>query len=147
MRADKAKQYMNVAEAFAQMSKDKSTKVGCIILAAESNHTLTAGFNGFPRGIDETVESKWERPDKYFFVSHAESNAVSQAAKTGAPLDKSTCVVTMFPCCECCKLLIQSGVSRIITKEPTDELKERWGTSFQYSKQMFQEAGVVLQYV
>lgn len=146
MRHSKALQYFEVAESFAKLSKDPSTKVGTLLLADESNHVLSAGFNGFPRGIDETIESRWQRPEKYALVSHSESNAVAQAARTGTPLNKSTCVVTVFPCADCCKLLIQSGVSRIVTREPDFE-KVGWGRSFTYSKLMFEEAGVVLQYI
>ena len=146
MKPHKALQYFRVAQSFAEMSKDPSTKVGCVLLAEESNHVLSAGFNGFPRGIDETIPSRWERPEKYSLISHAEANSISQAARTGTPLNKSICVVTLFPCAECCKLLIQSGISRVITREP-DFDSEKWGDSFRYSRNMFTEAGIVVQYV
>lgn len=147
MLPHKAQQYFEIAEAFSKLSKDNSTKVGCVILNSETNSILSSGYNGFPRGVDERIESRWERPEKYSLISHAEANGVSQAAMSGTPLNNSTCVVTMFPCSECSKLLIQAGIKRVVTKEPGDDLKERWGVSFKYSKLMFEEAGVVLQYV
>ena len=147
MRQDKAQQFFDIAEAFAKMSKDKSTQVGCVLLDSDTLGILSSGYNGFPRGVSEKVLSRWERPEKYSFISHAEANSISQAAHGGTSTKNSTCVVTHFPCAECSKLLIQAGIRRVVTKEPSDEMKERWETSFKYSKIMLEESGVVLQYV
>lgn len=145
MRSDKALQFMKVAESFADMSKD-TTKVGCVILDSETNSILSAGLNGMPREIDENIKERWNRPQKYSFISHAEANSVAQAALNGIPLRGSTCVVNYFPCSECAKLLIQSGIKTIVTKE-ADMESEKWGESFRYSKIMFSEAGLDIQYV
>ena len=146
MRQDKALQFMKVAESFAEMSKD-TTKVGCVILDKDTNGILSSGFNGFPRGVQEDIESRWQRPEKYSFVVHSEANAVCQSSNSSASLRNATCVVTMYPCSDCTKLLIQAGVRRIVTKEPSEDLKKRWGESFRYSKLMLEETGVVVQYV
>ena len=146
MRADKAFQFMKVAESFSDMSKD-TTKVGCVILDPETNSILSSGFNGMPRGIDETIQERWARPHKYSFISHSESNAVAQAALNGVSLRGGTCIVTMMPCSDCTKLLIQAGVRRIITKVPDEDLKKRWGESFKYSKIMMEESKITIQYV
>ena len=146
MRQDKALQFMKVAESFASMSKD-TTKVGCVILDSETNGILSSGYNGFPRGVNENIVSRWKRPEKYSFVVHAEANAVCQSSNSSASLRNATCVVTMYPCAECTKLLVQAGVRRIVTKQPEEDLKKRWGESFRYSKLMLQETGVVVQYV
>lgn len=128
------------------MSKD-TTKVGCVILDSETNGILSSGYNGFPRGVSENIASRWEHPEKYSFVSHAEANAVCQSANSGASLRNATCVVNYFPCAECSKHLIQSGIKKVITREPSEDMVVRWGESFKYSKIMFAEAGVAIQYV
>lgn len=147
MRQNKAQAFFGIAEAVSKLSKDPSTKVGCVLLDPETHSVRSVGYNGFPLGVDDTIEKRWERPEKYSFVSHSESNAIALAARTGTPLDKSVCVVTKLPCSECCKMLIQAGIKRVVTEEPSDEMVERWGESFRYSKLMFDEAKVVIQYV
>lgn len=136
---------MKVAESFANMSKD-TTKVGCVILDSETNGILSSGYNGFPRGVSENITSRWERPEKYSFMSHAEANAVCQSANSGASLKNATCVVTKFPCCDCAKILIQAGVRSIVTREANMN-SEKWGDSFKYSKIMLSEAKITIQYV
>ena len=92
-------------------SKDPSRKVGAIILARDSHQILSTGFNGLCRKHAETRE-RWESPAKYKWVCHAELNAVANAARAGIS------VVTLFPCADCCKALIQSGISHVVTREP-----------------------------
>lgn len=147
MRPDKAHAFFGIAESVSKLSKDPSTSVGCVLLDSDTLSCKSFGYNGFPRGVDDTVEKRWERPEKYSFVSHAEANAVAQAALSGTSTKNATCVVTHFPCSDCSKILIQSGIKRVVTKEPSDEMVERWGESFRYSKLMFDEAKVVIQYV
>lgn len=146
MRQDKAEAFFGIAEAFSKLSKDPNTRVGCVLLDPDTNGILSSGYNGFPRGVNEKKLSRWERPEKYSFVSHAEVNSVSQASLAGTSTKNATCVVTKFPCSECTKILIQSGIRRVVTKEANME-SEKWGESFKYSKIMFSEAGVVIQYV
>jgi dCMP deaminase len=147
IRRDKAEKYFKLAEYQANLfSKDPSTKVGAIFLAPQSLQILSLGYNGFPRNIDETAPERWERPQKLYYISHAESNCVANACRHGTPLENSIAVVTMFPCAACAKLMIQSGISTLVTKEPNLECP-RWGQEFKYSLEMLTEAGVVLIYV
>ena len=147
MHTDKAKKYMELARTTAQLfSKDQSTKVGCIILAPDSLQQLSQGYNGMPRGIDEKNDMwKWERPIKYKYVEHAERNAIYNAARRGTPLEKSIAVVTHFPCTDCARALIQSGINAVVTVQP-DFSNERWGEDWQVSINMFEEASVDLHY-
>lgn len=147
MRQDKAEKYMQLARYQANLfSKDPSTKVSALFLAPHSLQVLTAGYNGFPRGVDETKAERWERPQKLMYVSHAEANAIANACRHGTPLESSIAVVTMFPCATCAKLMIQAGISRIITHTP-DMTCPKWGEEFRYSLEMLEESGVVIQYV
>lgn len=147
IRPDKAKKFYQLAEFQANLfSKDPNTKVGALLLAPGSLQILSVGYNGFPRGIDETESARWERPVKYFRVSHAELNSIANASRHGTPLEGAIAVVTMFPCATCAKLLIQAGISCLVTRQP-DMNCPRWGEEFHYSMDMFQEAGVAMMFV
>ena len=142
----KAQKYYNLAKYQAELfSKDPNTKVAAIIIAPESFQILSTGFNGLCRKIEETPE-RWSRPLKYSYCCHAEMNAVANAARSGVKIEDAICVVTMYPCVECCKILIQSGISTIITPKP-DMANERWSSDFVLSKQMFEEVGILVYYV
>lgn len=141
MRIDKARKYLKLAQYQAELfSKDPDTKVCSLFLAPESLNVLTSGFNGFPRKVFET-EKRWERPAKYTRVSHSEINGICNAARHGISLENSICVVTMYPCCDCAKALIQVGVNTIITRKP-NYLDPKWGEQFQISSEMFEEVGM-----
>lgn len=147
MKQEKSEKYFLLAKHLADnFSKDTSTKVGAIFLAPESHQILSMGYNGMPRGFDETKLVRWERPQKYLYVEHAERNAIYNACRHGTPLENSIAIVTMFPCSDCMRALIQSGVKKIITVKPDLSCK-RWGTHFQASLEMCMECGVELVYV
>lgn len=147
MNEVKAHKYYQLAEYQANLfSKDPNTKVGALFLAPHSLQILTQGYNGFPRKIDETDASRWERPVKYMYISHAEANCIANACRHGTPLENAIAVVTLFPCTTCAKLLIQTGISALVTKEP-DMSCPRWGEEFKFSLEMFKEAGIDIMYV
>ena len=103
--------FVKMAHLVSAKSKDPSTKVGCVIVG-EGNAVLAVGFNGFPRGVDETDPARWERPVKYDFVAHAEANCVFNAARHGIKLAGATAYLNWepTPCVECTKALIQAGI-------------------------------------
>jgi dCMP deaminase len=147
MREDKAEKYFSLAKFQAELfSKDPHTKVGALFLAPQSHQILSTGFNGFPRKVDETDATRWERPNKYHYVSHAEANGICNASRHGTPLEDSIAIVTMFPCATCAKMLIQCGIKELITVKPNFE-DPRWGEEFVYSNEMLTEANVTLQFV
>lgn len=142
IRHDKAVKYYKLAQHQASLfSKDPSSKVGAILLAPGSLQILSLGYNGMPRDINESVVKRWERPIKYKYVEHAERNAVYNACRHGTPLEGSIAVVTMYPCCDCARALIQSGCKMVVTTTP-DWNHPRWGDDFNISHEMFEEAGV-----
>ncbi|PPE05462.1 deoxycytidylate deaminase [Williamsoniiplasma lucivorax] len=105
--------FMTVAKASAMRSKDPSTQVGAVVVN-RLQQIVSTGYNGFPRGISDD-DFPWEREGdfvntKYPYVAHAELNAVvaSRTDLTGCEL-----YVTLFPCNECAKILIQAGISKI----------------------------------
>lgn len=139
---EKAKKYIQLAKFNADLfSKDKHTKVGAIILAADFTQILATGINGFPRKMNDQKESRWERPTKYQYVCHAEANAVANAAMTGTSVKDSVIAVTKFPCSSCTKLLIQAGIKKIYTPLPNYE-SEQWGEDSKISEEMLKEVGI-----
>lgn len=147
MTIEKANKYLKLACYNAELfSKDPHTKVGAIILTADFSRILATGINGFPRKFGDTKPERWERPTKYNYASHAEQNSVCNAARTGTPLDGSIIIVSMFPCMNCTKSIIQAGITKVYTVEPNfDDVK--WGEEFKISIEMFNEVGVEIIYI
>lgn len=104
--------FFNIALVVASQSKDPSTKVGAVIV--DSNKRIIAtGYNGFPRGYNDDYRLYQDRSFKYPHICHAEANAICQAASTGVSLMESSIFITLNPCIECAKLLIQSGIKSV----------------------------------
>ena len=131
--------FMGIAELSAQRSKDPSTQVGACIVS-QDNKILSVGYNGMPRACSDD-EFPWERQGgnldtKYFFVCHAELNAILNFR--GGSLEGSKIYTTLFPCNECAKAIIQSGIKEVVYYSDkyccTDSTKA--------SKRMFDSAGV-----
>ena len=127
-------------------SKDPHTKVGCIILQSDFSVILSTGINGLPRKMNDNVQERWERPLKYTWVAHAEINAICNAARTGTSIENAVAIVTMFPCINCTKSLIQAGISAIYVPQP-DLNNEKWGEEFKVSQLMLDEVGIQIHYI
>lgn len=138
----KPEKYIKLAKYNADLfSKDPNTKVGCILLTPDFSRVLSTGINGFPRNIKDNIPERWERPEKYIRVCHAECNSIANAARTGTPIDGAVAVVTLFPCSNCAKMMIQSGISKVYSIEP-DFTLPIWSKEFEISQELFTEAGI-----
>ena len=131
--------FMGISILSAQRSKDGNTQVGACIVSPE-NKILSVGYNGMPTGCNDD-EMPWEREGellntKYPFVCHAELNALLNRS-TGS-LKDAKIYVSLFPCNECAKAIIQSGIKEVIYWE--DKYADTDGVKA--SKKMFQMAGV-----
>ena len=138
------RRFMEVAFLVASWSKDNSTKVGAVVVGPDREIRAT-GYNGLVRGVDDDKPERMERPTKYDFFEHAERNAIYNACLTGTSLKNCTIFITFPPCSDCARAIIQSGIKRVITNpfETTDKAKDKlWREKFEYSRQMFEEAGV-----
>lgn len=107
--------FMGVALLSSKRSKDPSTQVGACIVN-QDKRIIGIGYNGFPRGCSDDVfpwgkEAANSLDTKYPYVVHAETNAL---LNTTAPTKGATLYVSLFPCNECAKLIIQSGISHIV---------------------------------
>ena len=132
--------YMIVALVAAKRSKDPNTQVGCVIVS-DADRILSIGYNGFPNGCSDD-EFPWEREGeflntKYPYVVHAELNAILNSIQS---LSGCTIYVSLFPCNECAKAIIQSGIRCVVY-----ESDKYSGTDENIaSKKMFRDAGVEL---
>lgn len=137
--------WLALAAEIGKWSKDRSTKVGCIVVGSE-RRLLTAGYNGFPRGVNDDIDIRHERPDKYLFTEHAERNAIYNAARNGVDLYGGTMYVTLYPCADCTRGIIQAGVKTLVTWEPDWNL-QNWADSFAISRIMLEESGVITRFI
>ena len=129
--------FMGIAMLAAKRSKDPNTQVGACIVSPE-NIIISTGYNGMPKGCSDD-EFPWEREGeqtKYPYVVHAELNAILNA--NGRDLRGSRLYVALFPCNECAKAIIQSGVKEVLY------LSDKYGTTplTLASKRMLDAAGV-----
>lgn len=132
--------FMQLARHVAMWSKDPSTKVGAVVVDAK-RRVIAMGYNGFPRGVDDSPERYADRPTKYAHVVHAELNAILNAL---GPVEGCTLYVTLEPCTTCAKAIIQSGITRVVLPnrdgESKTEVEKRWGDDQRIAYQMMDEA-------
>ncbi len=133
--------FMGIAMLSSYRSKDPNTQVGACIVNSK-NRIMSVGYNGFPMGCSDD-EFPWERQGnaydtKYFYVCHAELNAILNSRDSN--LDGCKIYVALFPCNECAKAIIQSGISEVVYI--SDKYADTEATKA--SKRMFNAAGVKL---
>lgn len=109
--------FIALAKLTAMRSKDPSTQVGACIVS-EDNRILAVGYNGAPNGFDDD-NFPWDRQGenletKYPYVCHAEMNAVLNYRGTRKDFENARIYVDLFPCNECAKIIIQSGIKKVI---------------------------------
>lgn len=142
MNEQKARKYLSIAHAIADLSKDMSTKVGALVLG-KAHEVLSVGYNGAPRGCSADEDERGRlRPEKYFWFSHAELNAITNAARVGTPLGGGVLVVTHFPCMDCARAIVQAGIERVVVPRPTPDFLSRWEEHYSRSLKLFDECGV-----
>ena len=132
--------YLDLAETVSSWSKDPSRKIGAVAVGSKGQ-ILSQGYNGFPRGIDDSDERYNDKETKYTYVVHAEMNVIYNATYNGVSLDGCTLYVTGLPLCsECAKGVIQTGIKRDVMR--CDNVPKRWNSSFELTIQMLEQAGI-----
>lgn len=131
--------FMGIAQLSGMRSKDPNTQVGACIVSSD-NKILSMGYNGFPMGCSDDV-FPWDREGdeldtKYPYVTHGEMNAILNYR--GGSLDGTKLYVSLFPCNECTKAIIQAGIKKIVY----DSDKYALSPSTLASKRMLDAAGV-----
>lgn len=141
------KRYLELARHIASWSKDPSRKIGAVAVGTKGQ-VLAQGYNGFPRGIDDKDSMYNNKITKYERVVHAEMNCIYNATYNGTSLDGSTMYIHGLPVCsECAKGIIQVGVKRVVTSEIDDSMPERWVESTVLTKKLFEEAGIIYDFI
>jgi len=110
------KTYLEMAKVWSQLSKAERRQVGCLIV--KNGQIISDGYNGTPHGFDNICEFNTRfgletKPE----VLHAESNAISKLAKSTQSSEDATVYITLSPCFDCAKLMIQCGIKRVVYEE------------------------------
>ncbi len=105
--------YLKMAEVWAQNSYCKRRKVGALLV--KDRMIISDGYNGTPSGFENVCEDENDVTKPY--VLHAEANAITKVAKSGNSSEGATLYVTASPCLECSKLIIQSGIKRVVYRD------------------------------
>ncbi|MDA3821152.1 MAG: dCMP deaminase family protein [Bacteroidales bacterium] len=137
------KQYLRMARNWASNSYCKRRQVGALLV--KNNMIISDGYNGTPSGFENECED--ENNNSKDYVLHAEANAISKVAKSNNSSDGSTLYITTSPCIECAKLIIQSGIERVVYSEKyriTDglDLLERVGIELNHIPNIGEEKDV-----
>lgn len=140
--ADQA--YMARAQDAALQSSDRSRQTGAVIVAQDGSIISTAA-NTFPDGIAGT-EERHARPAKYLWTEHAERNAIYRAAAAGQSTASSRMYLPWYPCADCARAIIQSGIVEVVAIEP-DWSDPKWAADFAVVREMLAEAGVPVRFM
>lgn len=133
--------HMEHALLWACRSKDPSTRVGAVIVDPATQHQVSQGYNGLPRGIPDDPEFLADRNRKYPTTAHAERNALDHRESS---VRGFTVYVTMFPCSQCASSLLQSGITRVVS---LNHAHKGWAQERDLALWMFQQCGVDVHFV
>ena len=132
LRYDKA--YLRMAHTWSELSHCERKKVGAIIV--KDGMIISDGFNGTPTGFDNCCEN--DQGDTNWFVLHAEANAILKVAKSTHNCKNSTSYLTLSPCKDCSKLVVQAGIERVVF---INKYKDTSGIDF------LAEAGIITEHI
>ncbi len=134
--------FFGVCDLLASWSEDQSRKVGAVIVGP-ANEIRATGYNGLPRGVNGNVDERHSRSEgeKYYWFEHAERNAIFNAARVGVSIEGCRIYTSLFPCSDCLRGIIQSGIAQLNTynRPLSDVTFER---SFQVAFEMLMEANI-----
>lgn len=155
--------FFSLVQTVKTKSKDPGTQFGCVIVGPD-NELRSTGYNSFPRGLNDNVEERFNRPEKYVWFEHAERNAIYNAARMGTPLKGCRLYVDAIPCVDCTRGIIQAGIIKVMyddkhwqeyiqkysrrVKEQLakgEKVDDTWFSLIEKSLQMFNECGVEIE--
>ncbi len=139
--------FREIANVIAKKSKDIHTNIGAVIVGKDKE-IVSSGYNSFPRGINDDIPERLERPEKYFWMEHAERNAIYNAARIGVSTKGCTIYLShWFPCVECARAIVNSGITTLYCDVLIPEEKSTtYSESFKRSKLVLAEGGVEIIY-
>ncbi len=128
-----------LASLAAAKSPNRVRQVGAVILTCDGGEPIVA-CNTFPHGVAD-LDWRHEGDGRLVWMEHAERNAIFAAARQGRALAGATIASTFFPCIDCARAIVQTGIARLISPEPALD-DEVWGQSFLRSRVILEEGGV-----
>lgn len=137
--------FRELANHIASWTEDRDFSVGAVIVGPHREIRAT-GYNGLARGVKADDDQRFDRTtgEKFFWFEHAERNAIYNAARVGTPLDGCAIYINRFPCADCARAIIQSGIKTVICPEkPAHD--GALDHSFDVSEVMLSEAGIELE--
>lgn len=139
-----AERFLELTDHVASWSEDRDFQVGAVIVG-QAHEIRATGYNGLPRGVSASDDSRLDRPsgEKFFWVEHAERNAIYNAARIGTAIEACTIYVNRFPCADCARAIVQSGIARVVCP-PRPVNDGALDHSFAVSEVILREAGVTL---
>lgn len=137
--------HMKLALLVSERSKDRSRKTAAVIVDQNESEIAT-GYNGFPRGVDDNVDSRHERPAKYKWTEHAERNAIYNAARSGIRTEGCRMYMPWYPCMDCARAVIQAGIGELVCYEP-DWNDPIWAKDFADVPLLLSEGGVKVRFI
>jgi len=134
--------FRTLAHTVKLKSKDVNTQIGAVIVGKDKE-IVSTGYNSFPRGINDNISSRQERPEKYFWFEHGERNAIYNAARIGVSTKGTTMYLSCgVPCADCARGIINAGIVRIFCEKGGGAKGPKWFESSERSWEMLEEAGV-----
>jgi dCMP deaminase len=141
------KRFFELAQYVAKWSKDPDAKVGAVIVTKKGG-AIALGFNGLPIGVEDNAERLKDKKIKLDMIIHAEQNALLIAGRDAEGSDIYVCGKPI--CARCAGLIIQSGISRVVTIDPNDQKlnkKSKWYKTGMRAIEMFEEANIKIEFM
>jgi len=136
--------FMRLCYEVSYKSKDPSSKFGAVIV--KENRPILFGYNGLPPKVKDYPE-RLERPIKYKWINHAETNAIACGAKFGIETNGTILYIPAYPCAGCARIIISAGIKKIVMHDPAVKIFSKvslYGEDDEISKQMFKESEIDL---
>jgi dCMP deaminase len=138
--------FMAMLPIIGSRSHDPHTETACLIVD-EDRRIRSTGYNGLPSGVREDIATRFERPEKYYWIEHAERNAIYSAARMGVALKGCTLYLNWYPCMDCARAIVQAGIRRIVCDKARTEERwhdPKWTADFTRVATLFSESTVVV---
>jgi dCMP deaminase len=139
--------FMHEVYWWARRSKDPRTKIGAVLVLPGDKDPISHGYNGFARAVEDDVEPRWERPEKYEWVVHAEENSVLNCSWKGQSSKGSIMYTQGIPCTRCADAVVQGGIIEVVVHKQWQEYEkkfgwDKWIDSAKRTEKKFAEAGI-----
>ncbi len=139
--------FMRHAYLIASKSKDPRTRIGAVLV--RNKHVISEGYNGLPMGVNDCCAERYQRPEKYLWVEHAERNSIFVCARFGISTNAAVMYTQGIPCENCTRATIQAGVSEVVVHKQWQEYQyadvntdSSLGLGKERCETMLREAGI-----